>query len=100
MVQKALYPVSAIILERLNEYREVIESFSRPGLDKVEWKSTADNNVAGVNIEFEDVHNDTKSVTGDNQAFLEEQYIFQNERAIKIKYFFSNTITVKNISVI
>ena len=44
-----IFPVSAIILERLNEYRAVPEHFSRPRLDKVEWKPTSDNNVEVLN---------------------------------------------------
>jgi Fic family protein len=44
-----IFPVSAIILERLIEYREVLEHFSRSRLDKVEWKPTSDNNVEVLN---------------------------------------------------
>lgn len=40
-----IFPVSAIILERLDEYRKVLESFSRPRLELIEWKSSKDNNV-------------------------------------------------------
>jgi hypothetical protein len=44
-----IFPVSAIILERLDEYRKVLESFSRPRLDLTEWKPTKDNNVEILN---------------------------------------------------
>lgn len=44
-----IFPVSAIMLERLNEYREALGHFSRPRLDKVEWKPTSDNNVELLN---------------------------------------------------
>jgi len=44
-----IFPVSAIILERLNDYRAVLEHFSRPRLDKIEWKPTSDNNVEVLN---------------------------------------------------
>jgi Fic family protein len=44
-----IFPVSAIILERLDEYRKVLESFSRPRLDLIEWKPTKDNNVEILN---------------------------------------------------
>lgn len=44
-----IFPVSAIILERLDEYRKVLESFSVPRLDLIEWKVTADNNVEVLN---------------------------------------------------
>ena len=44
-----IFPVSAIILERLDEYRKVLEHFSRPRLDLIEWKPTKDNNVEILN---------------------------------------------------
>ena len=44
-----IFPVSAIILERLDQYREVLQSFSRPRLDLVEWRPTPDNNVEILN---------------------------------------------------
>jgi hypothetical protein len=44
-----IFPVSAIILERLDQYREVLESFSRPRLDLIEWRPTPDNNVEVLN---------------------------------------------------
>jgi len=40
-----VFPVSAVILERMNEYREVLESFSSPGLDLIDWTPTPDHNV-------------------------------------------------------
>ena len=46
-----IFPVSAIILERLEEYRKVLEAFSLPRLEFIEWKPTADHNV--------EVENDT-----------------------------------------
>jgi hypothetical protein len=47
--QGIIFPVSAIILERLDEYRRVLESYSRPRLDLIEWKATDDNNVEVLN---------------------------------------------------
>jgi len=44
-----IFPVSAIILERLDEYRRVLENFSKPRLDLVEWKPTENNNVEILN---------------------------------------------------
>jgi Fic family protein len=44
-----IFPVSAIILERLDEYRRVLESFSQPRLDLIEWKVSQDNNVEILN---------------------------------------------------
>lgn len=44
-----IFPVSAIILERLDEYRQVLESYSLPRLDLVQWKPTAKHNVEVLN---------------------------------------------------
>lgn len=44
-----IFPVSAIILERLDEYRRVLESFSKPRLDLIEWKPAKNNNVEVLN---------------------------------------------------
>ncbi|MDB5249147.1 MAG: filamentation induced by camp protein fic [Segetibacter sp.] len=44
-----IFPVSAIILERLEEYRKVLEAHSLPRLELIEWKPTNDNNVEVLN---------------------------------------------------
>lgn len=44
-----IFPVSAIILERLDGYRRVLENFSRPRLDLIEWKASGNNNVEILN---------------------------------------------------
>ena len=44
-----IFPLSAIILERLDEYRRVLESFSKPRLDLIEWKPAENNNVEVLN---------------------------------------------------
>jgi hypothetical protein len=44
-----IFPVSAIILERLEEYRKVLEAYSSPRLDLIEWKPTENNNVDVLN---------------------------------------------------
>ena len=44
-----IFPVSSVILERLNEYREVLEHYSHPRLDLIEWKTTETNNVEILN---------------------------------------------------
>lgn len=44
-----IFPVSAVILERLDEYRQVLESFSIPRLELIEWKTTKDNNIEILN---------------------------------------------------
>lgn len=40
-----IFPVSTIMLERLEDYRHVLEHFSRPRLDFIEWKPSDNNNV-------------------------------------------------------
>ena len=44
-----IFPVSAVILERIDEYRKILESFSRPRLDLIDWRSTEKNNVEVLN---------------------------------------------------
>lgn len=44
-----IFPVSAAILERIDEYRQVLEHYSLPRLDLIEWQPTADNNVEVLN---------------------------------------------------
>lgn len=44
-----IFPVSAIILDRLDEYRKVLENYSMPRLELIEWKPTEDNNIEVLN---------------------------------------------------
>lgn len=44
-----VFPVSAVILDRLDEYRQVLESYSRPRLDYIEWRPTSEGNVEVLN---------------------------------------------------
>ena len=47
--QGIIFPVSAAILERIEGYRKVLESYSHPLLDFIQWKKTTDNNVMVLN---------------------------------------------------
>ncbi len=47
--QGIIFPVSAAILNRIDEYRRVLEHYSHPLLDFIEWKKTSNNNVAVLN---------------------------------------------------
>jgi hypothetical protein len=47
--QGIIFPVSAAILERIDDYRKVLETYSQPLLDFIEWKQTANNNVEVLN---------------------------------------------------
>ena len=44
-----IFPVSAIILERLDEYRQILEAFSIPRLNLIEWHPDNMNNVEILN---------------------------------------------------
>lgn len=47
--QGIIFPVSAAILDKIEDYRKVLESYSHPLLDFIEWKKTKDNNVEVLN---------------------------------------------------
>jgi len=40
-----IFPVSAAILNRIDEYQSVLESYSSQRIDLIEWKPTTDYNV-------------------------------------------------------
>ncbi len=44
-----IFPVSAAILNRIGEYQDVLEAYSSPRIDLVEWKPTTDHNVEITN---------------------------------------------------
>jgi len=44
-----VFPVSSVILARINEYRAVLESYSKRLLPLVEWRATDDGNVDVIN---------------------------------------------------
>lgn len=44
-----IFPVSSIILERLDEYRQSLEAFSKDRLDLVKWRPDESNNVEVLN---------------------------------------------------
>lgn len=44
-----IFPVSAVILDRIEEYRKALEHFSKPRLDFIEWRPTEKNNVEVLN---------------------------------------------------
>jgi Fic family protein len=47
--QGIIFPVSAAILELIDDYRKILEAYSHPLLDFIEWKKTSDNNVEVLN---------------------------------------------------
>ena len=44
-----VFPISAVILRRIGEYRQVLESYSKPLLNLIEWRPTLDGNVEVLN---------------------------------------------------
>lgn len=44
-----VFPVSAIILEKIEEYRQTLEHYSKPRLDLIEWRPTEKNNIEVMN---------------------------------------------------
>jgi hypothetical protein len=47
--QGIIFPVSAAILGRIDDYRKVLESYSHPLLDFIEWEPTHEHNVEVLN---------------------------------------------------
>jgi Fic family protein len=47
--QGIIFPVSAAILDKIEEYRKVLESYSHPLLDFIQWKKTGNNNIKVLN---------------------------------------------------
>lgn len=47
--QGIIFPVSASILDHIDDYRKTLESYSHPILEFIKWKPTANNNVEVLN---------------------------------------------------
>ena len=47
--QGIIFPVSAAILEKIEDYQKVLEAYSNPLLDFIEWKTTDNNNIEVLN---------------------------------------------------
>lgn len=44
-----IFPVSSSILDHIDDYRNVLESYSKPLLDFIEWKEASNHNVEVIN---------------------------------------------------
>jgi hypothetical protein len=66
--QGIIFPVSAAILEQIDDYRKVLESYSHPLLDFIEWTTTQDHNV--------EVLNDTADYYKYYDATLQAEFLF------------------------
>ncbi|GGK78320.1 Fic family protein [Rufibacter glacialis] len=67
--QGIIFPVSAAILEHITDYRQVLEAYSHPLLDFIEWRTTADHNV--------EVLNDTQDYYQYFDATPQAEFLFQ-----------------------
>lgn len=47
--QGIIFPVSSAMLDKIEEYRKVLESYSIPLLDFIQWNKTKDNNIKVLN---------------------------------------------------
>ena len=47
--QGVIFPISSSILDHIDDYRKILEAFSAPLLDFIEWEETPDHNVNVVN---------------------------------------------------
>lgn len=44
-----VFPISAVILRYIEQYRQVLESYSRPRLEFIEWRATLEGNLEVLN---------------------------------------------------
>lgn len=47
--QGIIFPISASILDRISDYRKILEGYSHPLLDYIEWEETENNNIRVLN---------------------------------------------------
>jgi hypothetical protein len=47
--QGIIFPISASILDHIEDYRKVLEAYSHPLLDFIEWEETKDHNIKVLN---------------------------------------------------
>lgn len=47
--QGIIFPISSSILNHINDYRLILESYSKPLLNFIEWEETPDHNIAVIN---------------------------------------------------
>lgn len=66
--QGIIFPVSSAILDRINDYQKVLESYSKPLLELIEWVETKDHNV--------EVTNDTKDYYRFFDGTLQAEFLF------------------------
>jgi hypothetical protein len=66
--QGIIFPVSAAILDHIEDYRKVLETYSHPLLDFIEWEETKDHNV--------NVFNDTIDYYKYYDATIQAEFLY------------------------
>ncbi len=66
--QGIIFPVSAAIFDKISDYQKVLESYSIPLLEFIEWRETPDHNV--------EVTNDTKDYYRYFDATLQAEFLY------------------------
>ncbi len=67
--QGIIFPISAAILERIDDYRKVLQAYSQPIQDFIEWKETENHNV--------EILNETIDYYRYFDATLQSEFIFE-----------------------
>ncbi len=62
------FPISSVILDRLNEYRETLEHFSKRRLDCIQWRPSGSGNV--------EILNDTKALYQYFNATKQAEFLY------------------------
>ncbi len=47
--QNIIFPISAVMLDRIDDYKKILEAYSRPRLKYINWRATIDGNVEVLN---------------------------------------------------
>ena len=66
--QGIIFPVSSSILDHINDYRKILEAYSHPILEHIQWTSSNDNNII--------VLNDTTDFYKYFDATLQAEFLF------------------------
>lgn len=67
-IKRLIFPISASFLSHIDDYRKVLESYSRPLLDFIDWKETKDHNI--------DVRNNTIDYYRYFDATLQAEFLY------------------------
>jgi hypothetical protein len=71
-----VFPVSAVILERIEAYKKILEHFSKRRLGLIEWRPTVKNNV--------EVLNDTRDLYRFFDATKQAEFLFMPDNKVDL----------------